>query len=71
MGGQDIVLSQQCLRHDARVGEDRHEVGVADPAWHDVLVEVVPEPGTGGGPEVVARITSYNVCYTKLLRLSS
>ena len=35
----------QCFRHDDRVPQDRHEVGVALPARHDVNVQV---PGDAG-----------------------
>ena len=38
----------EVLGHDARVGEDRHEVRVAGPARNDVRVQMVGDPGARG-----------------------
>ena len=40
------------FRHDTNVGEDRHEVCVASPAWHNVLVNVIDDPCTRRAAEV-------------------
>src|ERR1044071_1606239 len=39
-GRQVVESRRQVLRHDAHVGDDRHEVRVAFPARNDVHVEV-------------------------------
>ena len=43
----------------------RAEIAAAGPTNASVLVA----GENGSGKEIVARITSYNVCYTKLLRM--
>ena len=44
--------------HHPRVGEHRHEVGVAAPARHDVHMDVVLDPGSGDPPLVEADVVS-------------
>ena len=46
------------LRHHAHVCEHRHEVDVADPARHDVQVQVILDPGAGGRAEVEADVVT-------------
>jgi len=49
------------LRHDAHLGEHRHEVGVAVPARHDVPVEVVLHARAGAAPEIHAEVEALGV----------
>src|SRR5215216_3186193 len=44
---QRLVALLEGLRHHPRVGDHRHEVGVAAPAGHDVQVDVVLDAGAG------------------------
>ena len=43
------------------------QIGTDEPAWHFIAYAA----GTGGSMLIIGRITSYNVCYTKLLRISA
>ena len=40
------------LRNDPDIGEDRHEVGIADPTRHDVLMHMLGDTGAGGRSQV-------------------
>ena len=46
------------LRHHTHVCEHRHEIDVADPARHDVQVQVILDPGAGGLAEVEADVVT-------------
>src|SRR5258706_9511182 len=53
---QFIVELRHRLRNDANVGDYGHEIGVAGPAWDQVLVEVAGDACAGGAAEVGADV---------------
>src|SRR5580704_18066567 len=52
---------RQRLGQHARLGDGRHEVGVAGPARHDVQVDVSRYPGAGGPAEVGAHVEAVRI----------
>ena len=50
--GQQLPGLREQLRQGLGAADDRHEVGVAEPARHHVLVEVGADPGAAGPPLV-------------------
>ena len=52
------TVQQRVEEHDALVAPETGEIGVTVPR----------SPGAVHHADALARITSYNVCYTKLLR---
>jgi hypothetical protein len=46
----------QCLRDDHGIGQNRHEIGVAEPAWDDVDVEVLENSRASNFAEVDADV---------------
>ncbi len=53
---QPLDAGGHFLRQHADVADDRHEVGVAGPARHDVHVQVVGDAGAGGLAEIDADV---------------
>ena len=51
----------QFLGQHARLTDDRHEVGVAIPARHDVHVQVIEHAGAGGLAEVQPHVEAVGV----------
>ena len=49
---EPLARREEVLGHDLHVGEHRHEVRVARPARHDVLVEVAGDRAAGDLTEV-------------------
>lgn len=60
-GFEEVVEGVEGLGDDVDVGDDGHEVGVADPAGDDVPVEVAGETGTGDVAEVEADVEAAGV----------
>src|SRR5262249_10808186 len=46
----------QILGQDARLADDRHEIGVAGPARHEVDVDVIDDAGAGRAAEIDADV---------------
>ena len=73
-GGDSCLLIKQ-IPWRGSYGEDRksggfiNDVGTGDRLAGQHLVMISPCPDYCGAGESYGRITSYNVCYTKLLRL--
>ena len=55
LGGQQRACLGEQLRDHLGLADDRDEVGVAAPARHDVLVQVVGQRAAGDGAQVDAR----------------
>src|SRR5829696_827804 len=53
---QRLVALLEGLRHNPRVGDHGHEVGVAAPAGYDVQVDVVLDAGAGDATLVEADV---------------
>src|SRR5450432_4851892 len=56
--GKNTPSVRKQLRQHAGVADDRHEVEIATPARHDVLVQVSGDSRTGYGAEVHTEIES-------------
>ena len=66
--GDKVLIAEACSHHP--IGEDIGTVKI--PRWLTQYVGGKLEIDNARGrdfPDNIARITSYNVCYTKLLRL--
>ena len=55
-GSEPLGGHRELFRQHARLADDGHEVGVAVPAWDDVHVQVVEDPGARGLAEVDAHV---------------
>ena len=73
----DLSIEYLKISRDRRKGDFDYEELKSDPAIlenHKLIVNTTPlgmSPKTDAKPDLDYRITSYNVCYTKLLRVSA
>jgi hypothetical protein len=54
MRRQTIVTVKQMLWHHPGLGNNRHEVGIALPARHDMPMKMIRNSGTGALSQILA-----------------
>lgn len=59
-----VILGSERVRNNPDIPEYRHKVRVALPAGNDMHVEMVFDPGTGGGPQIETYIVAGGAQFT-------